>query len=64
MAKDLLTSQDVCTRLSISQRTLWRWVSTGYLPQPIRRNSHFVRWLAKDIDKFLDNLASTPQNPS
>jgi predicted DNA-binding transcriptional regulator AlpA len=40
---DLITSQVVADRLSISVRTLWRWVREGRIPEPIRVNSKVAR---------------------
>jgi predicted DNA-binding transcriptional regulator AlpA len=47
---DLITSQVVADRLSISVRTLWRWVREGRIPEPIRVNRKMVRWKKSVID--------------
>jgi excisionase family DNA binding protein len=54
--QDLLTSQQVADRLSISVRTLWRLVARGIFPQPIRYNRKLVRWKAADIDHYIETL--------
>jgi excisionase family DNA binding protein len=57
--QDLLTSQQVADRLSVSVRTLWRLVSRGNFPQPIRYNRKLVRWKSSDIERYLDSLSSS-----
>jgi excisionase family DNA binding protein len=54
--KDLLTSQEAATRLSISRRTLWRLQERGELPPPVRYGLRIVRWKAADIRAYLDGL--------
>jgi predicted DNA-binding transcriptional regulator AlpA len=56
--QDLLTSQQVADRLSVSVRTLWRLVSRGSFPKPIRYNRKLVRWKSVDIERYLDSLSS------
>jgi predicted DNA-binding transcriptional regulator AlpA len=55
-AQDLLTSQQVADRLSISVRTLWRLVARGSFPQPIRYNRKLVRWKTVEVDRYIDAL--------
>lgn len=50
---DLITSRVVADRLSISVRTLWRWVSEGRIPEPIRVNRKMVRWKRIAIDEAI-----------
>jgi excisionase family DNA binding protein len=54
--QDLLTSQQVADRLSVSVRTLWRLVARGIVPQPIRYNRKLVRWKAADLDHYIEAL--------
>jgi excisionase family DNA binding protein len=54
--QDLLTSQQVADRLSISVRTLWRLVARGIVPQPIRYNRKLVRWKTADVDHYIETL--------
>jgi excisionase family DNA binding protein len=53
---DLLTSQQVAARLSISVRTLWRLVATGKFPQPIRYNRKLVRWKSSEVHDYIQAL--------
>ena len=54
---ELLTSQQVAERLSVSVRTLWRLVASGKFPQPIRYNRKLVRWKAADLNRYIDSLS-------
>jgi excisionase family DNA binding protein len=53
---ELLTSQQVAAALGISVRTLWRLVSGGNFPQPVRYNRKLVRWKASDLRAYLEKL--------
>lgn len=52
---DLLSPREVQDRLSIPQSTLYRWISQGYFPKPIKigprrtafKLSSIEAWLAK-----------------
>ncbi|GAB6167486.1 hypothetical protein JCM19992_34860 [Thermostilla marina] len=52
-SRSLLTVKDVATALAVSPRTVWRWVSAGRLPQPIRLAPRTVRWRRQDIEAAL-----------
>jgi len=54
--QDLLTSQQVASRLSISVRTLWRLVKRGTFPQPVRYNRKLVRWKTVDVTRYVEAL--------
>jgi predicted DNA-binding transcriptional regulator AlpA len=60
--RDLLTVRDVARRLSISERTVWRWTALGLLPPPVHPHARSTRWLAADIERYLRELSahSTP----
>lgn len=53
---DLLTSQQVADRLSVSVRTLWRLVAAGKFPQPVRYNRKLVRWKTSDVTRYIELL--------
>ena len=55
-AKALLKVSEVAEMLSMGVRTVWRKVSTGELPKPVRFNKVFVRWKSEDLKRYLDNL--------
>jgi excisionase family DNA binding protein len=54
--KDLLTVQDVARRLSVSVRTVWRWLAGGHLPAPVRLRPYCTRWRARDVEGFIAAL--------
>src|SRR5579864_3347697 len=54
---DLLTVRDVARRLSISERTVWRWTALGLLPPPVHPHARSTRWRAADIERYLEELA-------
>jgi len=53
--EQLLTANDVADCLSISTRTVWRWVDLGRIPRPIRLGYNVIRWKASDIQKLIDS---------
>jgi predicted DNA-binding transcriptional regulator AlpA len=59
---DLLTVRAVARRLSISERTVWRWTALGLLPAPVHPHARSTRWRAADIERYLENL-SAPSRP-
>lgn len=56
-APELLTSQQVAHRMSVSVRTLWRLVAAGKFPQPVRYNRKLVRWKNTEVSRYLEALA-------
>jgi excisionase family DNA binding protein len=55
--QELLSAKEVASRLSVTSRTVWRWVSQGKLPQPLRLSRACVRWRSGDLEHFLEALA-------
>jgi excisionase family DNA binding protein len=55
---DLLTVQEVADRLNVSVRTVYRLLSRGELPQPVRFNRKLVRWKRCDMDRYIDSLSA------
>ncbi len=49
----LLSARQVGGLLSVSTRTVWRMLSSGQLPQPIRIGTRLTRWRLTDIQAFL-----------
>lgn len=54
---ELLTSQQVAERLSVSVRTLWRLVAAGKFPQPVRYNRKLVRWKTTEVARYIETLS-------
>jgi predicted DNA-binding transcriptional regulator AlpA len=55
LADPLLTTLEVAARLRCSTRTVWRYVSQGLLPEPIRLSSQKCLWRESDVQKALDD---------
>ncbi len=53
----LLNILDVCDILQISQKTVWVWVATGKLPEPVRLAKRKVRWRRADIEALIAGKA-------
>ena len=58
MTPALLTVRDVARRLSISERTVWRWTALGLLPPPVHPHARSTRWRAADIERYLQDLSA------
>lgn len=48
----LIPADKVAELLAISKRTLWRLLSAGKLPEPIRLGS-VVRWNREEIEQWI-----------
>jgi predicted DNA-binding transcriptional regulator AlpA len=57
MVPDLLTVREVARRLSISERSVWRWTALGFLPPPVHPHARSTRWRAADIERYLQGLS-------
>lgn len=53
----MLKPEDVAGMLNIGQRTLWRWLAQGLIPQPDLRMERTIRWRPATIDKWLSSQA-------
>ena len=53
-----VTARDLCARWKCSRATLYRWIEGGYVPRPVRFGPRVVRWAAKDIEGFEQQLAN------
>jgi prophage regulatory protein len=40
---------DLARRFAVSRVTVWRWVSQGLLPKPVRIGQGCTRWLADEV---------------
>ena len=47
----------VCSLLTISQMTLWRWVKAGTFPQPVRLTERTVLFRRVDVARWVDERA-------
>lgn len=53
LCQPMLTSKQVCSRLHISLRTLWRWVKRHWLPKPYYPSPGAPRWDAAEVAAML-----------
>ena len=53
LSSRMIDVREVATILKISTRSVWRLVSRGELPQPIRLGRN-VRWRCSDIDRWIE----------
>ena len=51
--KELLKVNELASRLGIGERTVWRMVSTGQFPAPIRLG-RCARWRWKTVEQWLE----------
>jgi predicted DNA-binding transcriptional regulator AlpA len=54
--RDLLSACEVAVRLSITVRTLRRWVELGCFPRPVRIGRKYVRWRRRDVEAYFAGL--------
>lgn len=53
LSSRMIDVREVATILKISTRSVWRLVSRGELPQPIRLGRN-VHWRCSDIDHWIE----------
>ena len=51
-----LRVEEVLGITRVSRATLWRWISAGRFPEPVRPSPRLNLWLAKEIDAWEDEL--------
>ena len=59
---DLLSPNQVIKRLSIPSSTLYRWISNGTFPQPIKIGPRRTAFRQADIEQWLDNQSENRTN--
>ena len=47
-----LTDKKVAERYSSSRSTIWRWLSEGKLPKPVKLNGTSTRWKLSDLEQW------------
>ncbi len=57
-AHRLLAVREVAALLGVSVRAVWRLVSAGRLPAPVRISTRTVRWKLAEIRGYIDNLSA------
>lgn len=62
-SREWLTAKQVAGILDISERTVYRWLANGKLPQPVRYSPRTVRWRSGDIEHFLESCEPDVREP-
>lgn len=55
--KKFVTDRQLAERYGVSRASVWRWASTGQLPQPVAIGSGTTRWNLEDIERHEQQLA-------
>lgn len=55
---DLATTPTKSGILPVSPATIWRWVSEGKFPKPIKIGPRVTAWHKADIDAFIATQAA------
>lgn len=58
----LLTIRELAALLKISERSIWRLVSSGQIVKPIRIGGS-IRWRVKDVSEWINGDRSGEQGP-
>ena len=58
-----LNVRQVADLLGVHPRTVWRLVSSGDLPKPIKIGPKIVRWRVADLESYLESLIERPLAP-
>ena len=45
----------VCTRIGVGRSTIYRWISSGKFPAPVRIGDHTAAWDARLIDRWIES---------
>jgi predicted DNA-binding transcriptional regulator AlpA len=59
--RDLATTKSAAGLLPVSPATVWRWVSQGRFPAPLKLGANITVWDAESIEKFLAQRAEGQQ---
>jgi prophage regulatory protein len=51
----LLRLKEVKMRVGLGRSTIYRWISEGYFPKPIKLGYHSVGWLESEIDLWISS---------
>lgn len=59
MPEQLLKRRDVEQMTCFSRSTIYRQISEGTFPRPLRVSANSVRWRLSDLQKWMDTLPNT-----
>jgi len=46
------TDKEIAARLGVARASIWRWVSEGRFPKPIKLTSGCTRWRREDVEAW------------
>jgi len=55
-ARTLIRLSDLSESLGVSRSTIYRWISEGEFPAPVRIGERAVRWRSEDIEQWKNSL--------
>ena len=55
-ASKLLNSREICEMLGISRSTLYRMISKGLFPKPVRPSPGTSRWPIEEVENYIAAL--------
>jgi excisionase family DNA binding protein len=55
----LIPAEELATMLGVSERTLWRLLSAGKLPEPVRIGRN-TRWRAAEVRDWIEQGCPRP----
>lgn len=58
----LLSAADIANLIAASTRTVYRMRDRGQLPPPLKVSSRMLRWRVEDVEAYLCDLQSRPDN--
>jgi prophage regulatory protein len=51
-ASQYLSDRQTAGRYSVSRPTIWRWVSEGNFPKPVKLSPGCTRWKISELEKW------------
>jgi prophage regulatory protein len=60
----LLLKPEVLAKTRLSAATLWRQVTAGKFPQPVKIGERRVAWRADDVDRWMASLPRVKKSAS
>ena len=59
MGTQLITLKAVTAKVSLGRSTLYRLVASGQFPKPVRVGSKAIRWVAAEVDDWIEVQAAS-----
>ena len=60
----LLRLKEVKMRVGLGRSTIYRWISEGNFPKPVKLGVQSVAWRENDIDYWVSSRTSAGKNPN